>query len=781
MEPPDYPGKVTGAQGGDHEIAKNAAIQQSVTGWDWIRGTPDRNTGLWDRVSLKFTDSTLFVQDVHVRTLTNITSRHPPHVDIGVTAHLRYNQAQLLREDMQHYIVITATVLETLETSSLRVQLKDLICAERASEHCETMFDLPPIRMSSPSTWWPHNYGDPHLYRLKVSVQGPCSKSMVRSEHLTRFGVRTFTTFVDPLTEGRVFLCNGVKLFLQGGNWIFTDQFHRFSTSRARYANEIQLHKSMGLNIIRVWGGGITERPEFYHVADELGMLVWQELWMTGDNNGRWAGSYNDPLNHNIYLACAKDTILMLRNHASLLLWVGGNELYPAGKSPPRDIAVGLASLISELDSGRFYIPSSMSNYTNYDPSFALAPKDGPYGFLKPSRFYQRNPGLRYWNGTLAESLKLGFQPEIGSSSTPTYRGIKHFLTDKDAEVFPDRNGKSVPSVFEYHNYQSYTDDGGHDHIYAYGTPANMSEYCFQAQLAQYAQFKGLFEGYQRYMWRYYTAMLFWKTQSPWPSFRGFMYDYWLETTGGYWGVRAALEGGQPYHVQLGNWTTNTSVVIVNRSPHSSPGTVFSVLCQWWDLNGTLLESGNYTYDVDGSELAPSSVHSLKTSGLTFPTSTSLGIAYLRLVMYSQNNTLCTCRLTSCSFNDYFLSNPEADQDFTELGKWRNDPSRLLDLNVSCVDNDGSALAVQVTNPGTAIALQIRIRKDDATEMYFYSDQYFSLLPSESLVVTMNKMHDEVSTMPLDIQKMIFAIDGLNVKPRYLECERSSAAKTWKA
>jgi len=45
VEPPDFLGKVDGGQGGDHEIARNGAIMQSTAGWDWIQGTPDRNTG----------------------------------------------------------------------------------------------------------------------------------------------------------------------------------------------------------------------------------------------------------------------------------------------------------------------------------------------------------------------------------------------------------------------------------------------------------------------------------------------------------------------------------------------------------------------------------------------------------------------------------------------------------------------------------------------------------------------------------------------------------------
>ena len=44
---------------------------------------------------------------------------------------------------------------------------------------------------------------------------------------------------------------------------------------------EVRMHRDMGLNLIRVWGGGIAERPEFYDAADEMGVLVMQEFWMT--------------------------------------------------------------------------------------------------------------------------------------------------------------------------------------------------------------------------------------------------------------------------------------------------------------------------------------------------------------------------------------------------------------------------------------------------------------------------------------------------------------------
>eukprot|EP00911_Craspedida_sp_UC1_P001301 UC1_evm1s980 len=179
----------------------------------------------------------------------------------------------------------------------------------------------------------------------------------------------------------------------------------RFADDPHRAADEVLLHAHLGLNLIRVWGGGLTERPEFYDAADAAGMLIWQEFWMTGDNNGRWAGNYSWPEDQDVYLDNVRDVVRALRNHPSLMVYVGGNELYPASQSPPPRLAAALPALVKELDPGRIYIASSMSNYTDFDGTYAVAPKDGPYGFLAPCEFAQRNPGLRFWNHSRADNI----------------------------------------------------------------------------------------------------------------------------------------------------------------------------------------------------------------------------------------------------------------------------------------------------------------------------------------------------------------------------------------
>jgi hypothetical protein len=76
-----------------------------------------------------------------------------------------------------------------------------------------------------------------------------------------------------------------------------------------------------------------------------------------------------------------------------------------------------------------------MSNYTNYDPEFALAPKDGPYGMLLHADFYEQNPGLTFWNGSRAKELPISFQPELGSASCPTYESTSTLLLVIDTAV----------------------------------------------------------------------------------------------------------------------------------------------------------------------------------------------------------------------------------------------------------------------------------------------------------------------------------------------------------
>jgi beta-mannosidase len=62
-------------------------------------------------------------------------------------------------------------------------------------------------------------------------------------------------------------------VFIKGANWIPSDSFE--SRVSARSLRELLRDTAAAnMNTLRVWGGGLYQRDEFYDVADELGVMV---------------------------------------------------------------------------------------------------------------------------------------------------------------------------------------------------------------------------------------------------------------------------------------------------------------------------------------------------------------------------------------------------------------------------------------------------------------------------------------------------------------------------
>jgi mannosylglycoprotein endo-beta-mannosidase len=476
----DQPGFLLGGgQGGDHGMAQNGAVMQYAEGWDWAVGTADRNTGLWDMIQVERISSLVTIRHPRVDTVSvSLNSGSGDSIEgavLAVSATLQNLGQEAVSGELSFQFLDTQ-----ITGGSGKVEV-----AIPAGGSVEAK--LPQLTARNAALWWPQPLGDPVLHRVRLDfVSGSANTASTARE--LRVGLRTAEAVVEPNSNGRSFLINGKPIFLAGGNWIGTDQLLRYSTNRQRYYDEVRMHKEMGMNIIRVWGGASTERPEFYDAADELGMLVMQEFWMTGDNNGRWAGSNDWPNDHPLYLSCVVDMMRMLRNHPSLLFWCGGNELLPPKGTAGWQMDLidhKLRSLVSELDGTRFYIPSSMGTYKEgtHNNSFSLAPSDGPYNILDPQKYYTAGAG----GGTVDAGGDITgggivFQPETGNIATPTYASMQRFLSPKVVADFPKRgadpeghvNGSNL--VWNYHKYITSTEKGTEfDHIYMCLLRANMS------------------------------------------------------------------------------------------------------------------------------------------------------------------------------------------------------------------------------------------------------------------------------------------------------------------
>ena len=283
VSPPDHVG-FRGGQGGNHLIARNGAITQYAAGWDWIYSTPDRNTGIWDDVQIQYTGD-LYIYNAVIHTL-NINPYHPSK-SLSMK-HTSYNATQQLEIVINNYAIVSKTgylIFTIAEEESTLGSNPTVVFRKKYSININSLsrksFHFPHFIISNAKLWWPHTHGIPYLYKITIDV---FVDSMDVVSHSIGFyhGIRVIQRDIHPLTKGSYFIINHIPIFLMGGNWIATDQFLRYSNgldeSKRRYEDEVRMHMEMGLNLIRVWGGGLAERNSFYDVCDRLGILVIQEV-----------------------------------------------------------------------------------------------------------------------------------------------------------------------------------------------------------------------------------------------------------------------------------------------------------------------------------------------------------------------------------------------------------------------------------------------------------------------------------------------------------------------
>ncbi|MFI7066423.1 glycoside hydrolase family 2 protein [Kribbella sp. NPDC050124] len=161
--------------------------------------------------------------------------------------------------------------------------------------------------------WWPRGHGEQPLYDVTVGVHG--------DEWQGRVGFRNVSLNVDPDKDGTQFVLsvNDKPIYVRGANWIPDDAFVT-RLNRSTYQTSIQDAVDAGMNLLRVWGGGIYESEDFYDICDELGILVWQDFLFACA-----AYSEDDVLAAEVE-AEAREAVTRLSRHASLAVWNGNNE-----------------------------------------------------------------------------------------------------------------------------------------------------------------------------------------------------------------------------------------------------------------------------------------------------------------------------------------------------------------------------------------------------------------------------------------------------------------------
>ena len=208
------------------------------------------------------------------------------------------------------------------------------------------------ILIDDPQLWWPRGMGKQHLYNVEASLY----KNDVLIDHLQKkVGFRKVEFF-----SNLEFIINGKRVRLWGGSMDPLQGYtHCWEPSRGQRL--FKMVENANMNTLRIWGEGIPLPDCFYEEADARGILIWQEFFL-GHCNCPDSPTYREK-----YLKEARELVLRLRHHASLLMWCGGNEtIMGAEQESKRKVGEEVLmedfpNLLKELDPSRYYHPNSPS------------------------------------------------------------------------------------------------------------------------------------------------------------------------------------------------------------------------------------------------------------------------------------------------------------------------------------------------------------------------------------------------------------------------------------
>ena len=223
--------------------------------------------------------------------------------------------------------------------------------------------------------WYPIGYGQQTLYTLRI-MDGDTVL------HEEKFGIRTIQILEILDEKGSqsyqkclqiknpdydfneefssfTLVVNGVKIMCKGANWV-PCQPYEMGGKQERITEILELSVEMGLNMLRVWGGGAFECKHFYNECSRLGILVTQDFLMACGQYPEKEEWFLKHLQTEAEYAC-----LLMRNQPCLVWYSGDNENAVNGSFEMEDYKgktayeKGLKPIVEQLDRTRRLFPSS--------------------------------------------------------------------------------------------------------------------------------------------------------------------------------------------------------------------------------------------------------------------------------------------------------------------------------------------------------------------------------------------------------------------------------------
>jgi len=384
--------------------------------------------------------------------------------------------------------------------------------------------------VANPRLWWCRGLGEPHLYEFEASLLDERGREAATAK--ARTGLRAVKVVRERDDAGTSFSfeLNGVPVFAKGANHIPNDSFVTEVTYE-RYRHEIASAVEANMNMLRVWGGGIYEDRTFYDLCDEHGILVWQDFMFACS---MYPG--DEAFLTNVKLE-AEENVKRLRNHPSIALWCGNNEIDVAWSAYVEDGGWGWKQQYTPEQREKLWrdyetmfhrilpdVVSRLAPGVDYWPSSPLAELSGDA--KQHSTRSSKSGDIHYWGVWHAVepienyNVYVGrFMSEYGFQSFPEYKSVRTYAEESDMELLSDvmlshqRNNAGNRLIKEYMDiYMKEAKD--------------FPSFLYMSQLMQAEAMKMAFEAHRRHK-PFCMGTLYWQMNDCWPVASWASMDYY--------------------------------------------------------------------------------------------------------------------------------------------------------------------------------------------------------------------------------------------------------------
>ena len=375
------------------------------------------------------------------------------------------------------------------------------------------------FEIENPKLWWTNGLGEQPLYNITASL----TIDGRTSEKTDRIGIRTLELVRDKDEKGTSFYfkLNGVPVFMKGANYIPNDVFLPRVTDE-NYRKVINTTKESNMNMLRVWGGGIYENDIFYDLCDEAGILVWQDFMFA------CAMFPGDEAFLNNVKEEAADNVKRLRNHPSIAMWCGNNEILAAWfgwgwKDKEEAKSKENADKIYRAYQDIFHkiLPEAVAKYDSSRAYWGSSPSSGlglPADLNNGDEHYW---GV-WWGKEPFQNYATHiarFMSEYGFQSFPEMKSVKQYALPEDydivSEVMNSHQRSSIGNkTIEYYMLQGYK------------KPKDFESFLYVNHVLQAEGIKFALEGHRRAM-PYCMGSLYWQINDCWPVASWSSTDYY--------------------------------------------------------------------------------------------------------------------------------------------------------------------------------------------------------------------------------------------------------------